>query len=110
MNYEKAIEALNNPELEAILERTTTHIKRFNIVVDKFTEWRNKTSTAFVHCAQYLPKELRGPILDDLEATIYLYDDLAECLKLYGEDMTDLGMHAKNSNRDMKIALSERKE
>ena len=105
MNHEKAIEALNNAELEAILERVTTHSKRFNIVADKFMEWRSKTSDAFVFCARHIPIELRGPILDNLEASIYLYDDLAECLKLYGEDMVALGMHGKESNKNMRAAI-----
>jgi hypothetical protein len=106
MNYEKAVKALNNSELQDIAAAVATHGKRFEIVAEKFYDWRAKTSAAFVVCAGYIPEPARQLILDDLQASVYLYEDLAECLIMLGQDTTRIIEHHKDVMKNLREAVN----
>lgn len=105
MDYEKAIAAVNLEELEILSERLATHMRRFDIVLRSFVEFREKATEAFEIYIRYIPPEYRQLILDDLQSTIYLYEDLGECLQLFGEDVSAYAEHGKKSSRDMLEAI-----
>ena len=103
MDHLKIAKALNTQDLDDITARISTHSNRFNIVAKEFIDFRNKAADAFNIYCKYIPLEHRQPIIDDLQAMLYLYDDLAECLIMFGEDMATLSQH----NVDCVVQLRE---